>query len=71
MFKNLRDNNQIDVLARQMFSGNTTFKTMFYTPKKPYGYILIAYKAKNTGLISERICFQSFWLFCPEKELKL
>lgn len=49
LFKNPRDANQVRVLARQMYPGNTGYfmNAYQYATSKPYGYLMIDYKAKT------------------------
>lgn len=49
IFKNPRDSHQIAVLARQMYPGNTRFFLESYknATEKPFGYLLIDYKART------------------------
>ena len=49
LFKNPRDNNQVSVLARQMYPGNTKFFMECFknATEKPHGYLLIDYKTKT------------------------
>ena len=52
IFKNPRDNNQIAVLARQMYPGNTRFflESFKNATEKPYGYLLIDYKSTTPDI---------------------
>lgn len=56
VFKNPRDNNQIAVLGRQMFPGNSKFflDSFKNATEKPYGYLLIDYKAKTPDIFRLR-----------------
>lgn len=63
LFKNPRDANQVAVLGRQMYPGNTKYFMECYQDavKSPFGYLMIDYKAKTpeqfrlrTGLFSDR-----------------
>lgn len=49
LFKNPRDANQVRVLARQMYPGNTGYFMDAYqdATNKPYGYLMIDYKASE------------------------
>ena len=49
LFKNPGDNNQVSVLARQMYPGNTKFFMECFknATEKPHGYLLIDYKTKT------------------------
>lgn len=63
LFKNPRDNNQINVLGKQMYPGNTKYFMECYqdATNQPFGYLMIDYKAKTpehfrlrTGLLSNQ-----------------
>ncbi len=63
LFKNPRDVNQVAMLGRQMYPGNTKYFMECYhdAVNQPFGYIMIDYKAKTpeqyrlrTGLLSDR-----------------
>ena len=63
LFKNPRDNNQVGVLGRQMYPGDTKFFMECFqnAVKEPFGYLMIDYKAKTpedfrlrTDLLSNR-----------------
>ena len=49
LFKNPRDNQQINVLARQMYPGNSKFFMECFknATEKPHGYLLLDYKTKT------------------------
>ena len=49
LFKNPRDNNQVGVLGRQMYPGNTKFFMECFqnAVSKPFGHLMIDYKAKT------------------------
>ena len=61
LFKNPRDNNQINVLARQMYPGSTKYFMGCFknATKKPYGYHLVDYKAKTPDAYRLRTDFLS------------
>ncbi len=63
LFKNPRDVNQVAMLGRQMYPGNTKYFMECYhdAVNQPFSYIMIDYKAKTpeqyrlrTGLLSDR-----------------
>ena len=68
---NPRDNNQINVLARQMYPGNTKYFMGCFknTTEKPYGLLIIKPK-HQTHIVSEQICFQSIRLFMSRKKVE-
>ena len=50
LFKNVRDQTQFAILARQMFLDNPKYAIESYkdATQKPYGYLVIDLKLKNT-----------------------
>ena len=49
LFKNVRDNNQVAILARQMYPGNTKYFMECFkdATEKPHGYLMVDYKTKT------------------------
>lgn len=75
LFKNPRDKNQINLLGRQMYPGNSKYFLEAFNDatSSTYGYLLIDYKAKTpdmfrlrTGLISSQQV-----VYIPKKRLVL
>ncbi len=72
LFKNPRDVNQVAMLGRQMYPGNTKYFMECYhdAVNQPFGYIMIDYKAKlPSSTVSEQDCFPTVkWFISRKKE---